>query len=170
MLAYSEPPGYRRTVPIKSPKLDQYMDQIDQWLSEDKTRPRKQRHTAKRIFERLRSECGFAGRYTIIKDYVLSKKRGNKEMFVQLSHPAGHGQADFGEALVSIGGIEQKAYFLLLICRTAMLAIFAHILRRTPRPGWLDMFMRLSFFAQFPNRSFTIMTSALLPRSCLIRC
>jgi transposase len=114
MLAYSEPPGYRRTVPIKSPKLDPYMDQIDQWLSEDKTRPRKQRHTAKRIFERLRSECGFAGGYTIIKDYVRSKKRGNKEMFVPLSHPAGHGQADFGEALVVIGGIEQKAYFFAL--------------------------------------------------------
>ena len=114
MLAYSEPPGYRRTVPLKSPKLDPYMDQIDQWLSEDKTRPRKQRHTAKRIFERLRSECGFAGGYTIIKDYVRSKKRGNKEMFVPLSHPAGHGQADFGEALVVIGGIEQKAYFFAL--------------------------------------------------------
>ena len=114
MLAYSEPPGYRRTVPIKSPKLDPYMDQIDPWLSEDKTRPRKQRHTAKRIFERLRSECGFAGGYTIIKDYVRSKKRGNKEMFVPLSHPAGHGQADFGDALVVIGGIEQKAYFFAL--------------------------------------------------------
>ncbi|MBT5463425.1 MAG: IS21 family transposase [Marinovum sp.] len=114
MLAYSEPPGYRRTVPIKSPKLDPYMDQIDQWLSEDKARPRKQRHTAKRIFERLRDECGFAGGYTIIKDYVRRKKRGNKEMFVPLSHPAGHGQADFGEALVVIGGIEQKAYFFAL--------------------------------------------------------
>jgi len=114
MLAYSEPPGYLRAVPIKSPKLDPYMDQIDQWLFEDKARPRKQRHTAKRIFERLRDECGFAGGYTIIKDYVRRKKRGNKEMFVPLSHPAGHGQADFGEALVVIGGFEQKAYFFAL--------------------------------------------------------
>ena len=111
MLTYLEPPGYRRTAPIKRPKLDPYTDQIDSWLAEDKTRPRKQRHTAKRIFERLRDECGFDGGYTIVKDYVRSKKRGSREMFVPLSHPPGHGQADFGEALVVIGGIEQKAYF-----------------------------------------------------------
>ena len=84
---------------------------IDHWLAEDKTRPRKQHHTAKRIFERRRDECRFDGGYTIIKDYVRSKKRGGKEMFVPLGHPPGHGQADFGEALVVIGGIEQKAYF-----------------------------------------------------------
>ncbi|MEO9827195.1 MAG: IS21 family transposase [Paracoccaceae bacterium] len=111
MLAYSEPPGYRRTAPIKRPKLDPHTDQIDQWLAEDKARPRKQRHTAKRIFERLRDECGFDGGYTIVKDYVRARKRSGKEMFVPLSHPPGHGQADFGEALVVIGGIEQKAYF-----------------------------------------------------------
>ena len=67
MLAYSEPPGYRRTAEIKRPKLDAYVDQIDHWLTEDKARPRKQRHTAKRIFERLRDECGFGGGYTIVK-------------------------------------------------------------------------------------------------------
>ena len=61
MLAYSEPPGYRRTAPIKRPKLDPYTGQINQWLVEDKTRPRKQRHTAKRIFERLRDECRYDG-------------------------------------------------------------------------------------------------------------
>jgi hypothetical protein len=81
---------------------------------EDKGRPRKQRHTAKRIFERIRDECGFDGGYTIVKDYVRSKKRGSRKMFVLLSHPPGHAQADFGEALVVIGGVEQKAYFFAL--------------------------------------------------------
>jgi transposase len=103
MLAYSEPPiawqgmplharegGYRRTASIKRPKLDAFTDQIDIWRTEDKGRPRKQRHTAKRIFDRLRSECDFTGGYTIVKDYVRSQKRGGKEMFVPLSHPAGH--------------------------------------------------------------------------------
>ncbi len=111
MLAYSEPPGYQRSAPIKRPKLDEFTAQIDQWLMDDKKRSRKQRHTAKRIFDRLRDECGFIGGYTIVKDYVRAQKRGGKEMFVPLSHPAGHAQADFGEALVVIGGIEQKAYF-----------------------------------------------------------
>ena len=111
MLAYPEPPGYRRTAPIKRPKLDAFTTQIDQWLSEDKMRPRKQRHTAKRIFERLRDECRFTGGDTIVKDYVRIKTRGSKEMFVPLSHPPSHAQADCGEALVVIGGVEQKAHF-----------------------------------------------------------
>jgi len=64
MLEYSEPPGYRRNAPIKRPKLDGFTDQIDIWLAEDKGRPHKQRHTAKRIFDRLRSECGFTGGWT----------------------------------------------------------------------------------------------------------
>lgn len=42
-------------------KLDAFTGQIGQWLAEDKFRPRKQRHTAKRIYERLRDECGFDG-------------------------------------------------------------------------------------------------------------
>ena len=58
-------PGYRRTAPIKRPKLDPYVAQIDNWLAEDKTRPRKQRHTAKKIFERLRDECRFDGGYGV---------------------------------------------------------------------------------------------------------
>ncbi len=43
---------------------------IDQDLKEDKQQIRKQRHTAKRIFERLKQEHGYAGCYTVVKDYV----------------------------------------------------------------------------------------------------
>lgn len=136
MLSYSEPPGYRRTAAIKRPKLDAYVDQIDQWLVDDKCRPRKQRHTAKRIFERLRDECGFNGGYTIVKDYVRSKKRGSREMFVLLSHPPGHTQADFGEALVIIGGIEQKAYYFALDLPRSGAAVGA--LRQRPLLGRED--------------------------------
>ena len=54
MLRFSVPPGYRRTAPIRRPKLDGFTELIDQCLSEDRTRPRKQGHTAKRVFDRLR--------------------------------------------------------------------------------------------------------------------
>jgi transposase len=111
MIVYSVPPGYRRTAPVKRPKLDGFTEVIDQWLSEDVGRPRKQRHTAKRVFDRLREEHGFTGGYTIIKDYLREQERRGREMFVPLHHAPGHAQADFGEALVVIGGAEQKAYF-----------------------------------------------------------
>jgi transposase len=66
------------------------------------------------VFDRLRDEHGFAGGYTIIKDYMRDRDRRGQEMFVPLAHPAGHGQADFGEAVVVIGGVEQKAHFFVL--------------------------------------------------------
>ncbi len=58
ILAHSVPPGYRRSQPPKRPKLDAFTDVIDRILEEDLTRPKKQRHTAKRIRERLRDEHG----------------------------------------------------------------------------------------------------------------
>ena len=71
MLAFSVPPGYRRTAPVRRPKLDGFTGLIDEWLRGDRKEDRrKQRHTAKRIFERLRDEHGFTGGYTIVKDYV----------------------------------------------------------------------------------------------------
>ena len=76
--------------------------------------PKKQRHTAKRIFERLRDEYGFDGGYTTVKDYVREHRRPTLEMFVPLSHAPGHAQCDFGEALVIIGGVEQKAHYFIL--------------------------------------------------------
>ena len=114
MMAYSVPPGYRRQAPVRRPKLDAFIAIIDRWLDEDRAVPRKQRHTAKRVFDRLRDEHGFAGGYTIIKDYMRERDRRGQEVFVPLAHPAGHGQADFGEAVVVIGGVEQKAHFFVL--------------------------------------------------------
>src|SRR3546814_2358486 len=71
-------------------------------------------HTAKRVFDRLRDERGFTGGYTIIKDYMRERDQRRQEVFVPLSHPPGHGQADFGEAMVVIGGVERKAHFFVL--------------------------------------------------------
>ena len=114
MLAYSVPPGYRRQSPPRRPKLDTFTGVIDRILEEDLRPPRKQRHTAKRIFERLREEYGFDGGYTIVKDYVREHRRRTKEMFVPLSHPPVHAQGDFGEALVIIGGVERKTQYFIL--------------------------------------------------------
>ena len=64
MLEFSVPPGYRRTAPVRRPKLDGFTGFIDEWLRGDrKDEHRKQKHTAKRIFERLRDEHGFTGGY-----------------------------------------------------------------------------------------------------------
>jgi transposase len=114
MLRYAVPPGYQRQQPIKRPKLGPWLGVIDAILDDDKQRPAKQRHTAKRIFERLKEEHGFTGGYTIVKDYVRSAELHNREMFIPLTHAPGEAQADFGEALVVIAGVEQKAHYLAM--------------------------------------------------------
>ena len=114
MLSFSVPPGYRRSRPPARPKLDPFVGIIDHILEADKGRPVKQRHTSKRIFERLRDEHGYAGGLTIVKDYVLGQRQRSREMFVPLRHDPGHAQADFGEALAVIGGVERKIHFFAM--------------------------------------------------------
>ena len=114
MLEYSVPPGYRREQPPRRPKLDPYKGVIDRILENDQSLPKKQRHTARRIYDRLRDEHGFVGKYTIVKDYVREHRRQTREMFVPLTHSPGHAQCDFGEAWVVIGGAKQKAHYLAM--------------------------------------------------------
>lgn len=114
MLKHSIPPGYQQNVVRPRPKLDAFTAIIDQILQDDIDRLKKQRHTAKRIFERLRDEHGFTGGYTIVADYVREQCRRSQEVFVPLEHPPGHAQVDFGEALAIIAGVERKIHFFAL--------------------------------------------------------
>jgi len=114
MLVFSVPPGYRRSQPPARPKLDPFTGVIDRILAEDEGRPRKQRHTSKRIFERLCDEHGYAGGITIVKDYVLARRLRQREAFAPLRHDPGHAQADFGEALAEIAGVERKIHFFAI--------------------------------------------------------
>ena len=61
MLQFAVPPGYQRQQPIKRPRLGPWLGVIDAILNDDKQRPAKQRHTAKRIFDRLKDEHQFTG-------------------------------------------------------------------------------------------------------------
>jgi transposase len=74
MLGYAAPPGYQRKQAVKRPKLEAFLGIINEILEADKKQIRKQRHTSKRIFERLQQEHGYAGGYTIVKDYVRERK------------------------------------------------------------------------------------------------
>ena len=114
MLKYSVPPGYRRRSPPRRPKLDPYRGVIDRILEDDRSLPRKQRHTAKRIYERLRAEHEFPGKYTIVKDYVRERRLRTREMYVPLSHAPGHAQYDFGQANAVIGGVERTVHYFVL--------------------------------------------------------
>ena len=114
MCRFSAPPGYTRTRAPLKPKLGPFLPVIEAILTSDKQAPAKQRHTAMRIFERLRDEHSYAGGYTAVKDYVKIAKGLSRETFVPLVHPPGHAQVDFGEAIGVIGGVRQKLHVFFM--------------------------------------------------------
>jgi transposase len=151
MLSFSVPPGYRRSAPVRRPKLDGFTEIIDQWLRDDLGQRTKQRHTAKRVFERLRDEHGFVGGYTIVKDYIRDHRRRGREMFVPLHHPPGHAQADFGEATVVIGGVEQTAHFFAFDLPQSD-ACFVRAYPAATAEAWVDGHVHaFAFFGRVPQ-------------------
>ena len=113
MLSYSRPPGYRR-LKERVRKIDGCVEWIRQVVDADRGVPRKQRHTAQRIFDRLKTERGYGGGYTAVKEVVAEIKVMKREVFVPLSHRPGEAQVDFGHALVSVGGSLRKCPFFVM--------------------------------------------------------
>ena len=95
------------------PKLGPYLERIAAILDSDRELPRKQRHTAKRIFERLRDE-GYSGGYTQVKEAVRELKRSGGEVVVPLVQEPGEAQVNFGYALVKLAGSLSKVAFFAL--------------------------------------------------------
>lgn len=88
---------------VHESKLNKYKPTIDEWLTADLTMPRKQRHTAKRVFTRLGDLFpDFDCSYRLVADYVSVKKEAlhlaKQEGYSPLIHSPGEGQADFGTA------------------------------------------------------------------------
>ena len=113
ILEHSKPPGYRQEKPRPRKKLGDYVGRIEQILKEDQAMPRKQRHTAKRIWERLQEE-GFSGGYTVVKEAVRELRQRRQEVFVPLMHRPGEAQVDFGHALVNDNGCLKKCPFFVM--------------------------------------------------------
>ena len=60
---------------VRRPKRDPFIPIVEGWLAADRLMPHKQRHRAKRVFDRFREECGFTGGYAIIKDEGRARHR-----------------------------------------------------------------------------------------------
>jgi transposase len=114
VLAHSEPPGYSQSLPRPKTKLGPYLAIIEEILAADSQAPAKQRHTATRIFARLRDEHGYEGGITQVRVTVAALRRHAGEVFVPLAHEPGRAQFDFGEACVQIAGERRKAHFAVM--------------------------------------------------------
>ena len=92
ILTHPAPPGYRRQASRDKPKLGPVLPVIEEILEADKTAPVKQRHTARRIFERLRDEYGYTGCSSQVRAAVARARLHRKEVYVPISQPPGQGR------------------------------------------------------------------------------
>jgi transposase len=110
--------GYKPRVEQPYPILGPYLNIIDQWLQDDKQRPKKQRHTAVRVFNRLKQEHDFQGAETTVRRYVREAKLrlgvGAPQVFIASDPQAGiEAEVDWGRCIAILGGIET---WLKLFC------------------------------------------------------
>jgi transposase len=116
ILTHAEPPGFRRPERQRPSVVGPLLSVVHPILMDDRKAPRKQRHTAVRIYRRLRDEHGYTGGLTVVKDAVRAWRRSHAEVFVPLAHPPGEAQVDFGEAEVTLDGRPTKvAVFVMTL-------------------------------------------------------
>jgi len=104
------------------PALEGYLEIIDGWLERDKGQPRKQRHTARRIYHRLMNEHGYAGSEEAVRRYVrLTKPRlglDGPEVFVVTDPECGReAEVDWGRAGAVIRGVKTPIYYFCMRSR-----------------------------------------------------
>jgi transposase len=114
VVRHAEPPPLQAPPSRPKPVLGPFLPVLQQLIDDDRHAPPKQRHTARRIYERLRDEHGYAGCPSIIRDAVRLYKQSQAEVFVPLLHPHGEGQVDFGRAEVIVAGVRHKAALFVL--------------------------------------------------------
>lgn len=152
MIALAAPPGYQRRQEAKRPVLGPFIPVIDGILRSDRTAPRKQRHTAKRIFDRLGEEYAYPGGYTQVREYVAEAKGRQKEAFVPLEFGPGEAQVDWAEAQVEYAG-ERLTGHIFVMTLPFSDARFAACFPRETLEFFLEGHRRaFAFFGGVPRR------------------
>jgi transposase len=152
ILKHAEPAGYQLREPREKRKLEKFLPILHEMLQQDRAAPKKQRHTAKRLFERLRAEHPFDGGLTIVKDAVRAWKQGQAEVFVPLLHRPGEAQVDFGEAQVKLCGQQVKVALFVMTCPYSD-AIFCQAFPRECTEAFQEGHKRaFEFFDGVPRR------------------
>jgi len=160
------PPERKRPEGRPARKLGEYRELIDSWLRADLEAPRKQRHTARRIWERLLEEHGVEVSERQVRRYVRARRRELglpvDEVFVPLCHePGAEAEVDWGEATVVIAGVVTKVYlFLMRACFSGACFVQAHT--RETQQAFLEAHVEaLEFF----GGSFALVRYESVPRN-----
>jgi len=152
VLACDQPPGYRAAGPRVKPKLGPVLDTIHQILEADRSAPPKQRHTAARIYQRLRGEFGYRGGPSVVRDAVRAWRRRHAEVFFPIEHGPEEAQADFGQAELVLAGRPVKAALFVMTLPVSG-AVFCSLFPRECTESFLEGHVRaFAFFGGVPRR------------------
>lgn len=109
-----EPKRYQR-LKLPASILEPFQATIDSILAADEQAPRKQRHTAARLYRRLVQEYGFSGGYDRVRLYVRSRVQRQREVFIPLDHDPGQRlECDFGHIDVDFPDGRQQVPVLVV--------------------------------------------------------
>ncbi|RPI59225.1 MAG: IS21 family transposase, partial [Planctomycetaceae bacterium] len=152
ILQHVEPLGYRKRKEREKPILGPFVTLIHEILEADKKAPPKQRHTAKRILERLRDEHGYCGGRTVVQEEVRRWRQRSAEVFMPLAHPPGEAQVDFGSATVVYRGQQRKVAMFIMSLPFSD-AVFCQIFPRECTETFQEGHRRaFEFFGAVPKR------------------
>ncbi|MFQ5813886.1 MAG: IS21 family transposase [Anaerolineae bacterium] len=115
-IADAGPFRYQLQSPRPAPILGPYKQRIDELLEESEQQPRKQRYTARRIFQLIREE-GYPGGESTVRRYVGRKRRAMRrpDAFLPLEFDPGQdAQMDWTEAVAEIAGVRQKVQLFVM--------------------------------------------------------
>jgi transposase len=140
-LASALPPERKLPERRPAPKLGAFHALIDAWLAADREVPRKQRHTARRVWQRLVEEQGVVVSERQVARYVRERRRRlgeSGEAFVPLAHdPAVEAEVDWGEAQVVLRGRRTKVFlFHMRACHSG--AAFVIAFERETQQAFLE--------------------------------
>jgi transposase len=152
ILTCDEPLGYRQAGCRVKPKLGPFLDLIQQILEADRKAPPKQRHTAARIYHRLRGEFGYQGGSSVVRDAVRAWRQRNAQVFVPIEHGPEEAPADFGHAELVVAGHPVKAALFVMTLPVSN-ALFCCLFPRECTESFLEGHLRaLAFFGGVPRR------------------
>jgi transposase len=152
ILTLDQPPGYQEARLRVKPKLGPFLKIITEILQADRSAPPKQRHTAVRIYHRLRSEFGYQGGPSVVGDAVRAWRQRHAEVFVPIEHGPEEAQADFGCAEVVVAGTAVKAALFVMTLPVSD-ALFCCLFPRECTETFLEGHARaFAFFGGVPRR------------------
>ncbi len=142
-LADPGPWTYRRQRPVREPVMGPLAAVVEGWLAADQDAPRKQRHTARRIWERLGDEYDFHGGESTVRQWVRRHRQTDgRGVTLPLAHDRGaEAQIDFGEATVLLAGVATRVFlFCARLAYSTRDVVVAY--RQQDRAAWLDGHVR----------------------------